>query len=197
MRTLEAAPEHLGGGRFSAPSRRRRCGRSATSMPAGRSARISIARPAPPNRARGARSRDLLRTDWETVFPHPRRQCLRPGADLVTPTSAPSALCGDLARALKEIRARVLLLPGRPICTSASPTIVLSSPTSPTPSCVRSRASGATAPAIPPRPGRCGVFEEGRAALAGVAVEIIGRRRRSRLRRTGLWARSERKQTVP
>ena len=88
-------------------------------MPAGRSVRISIApacisRPGPAPNLGAPDLETFLRTDWEERFG------ARPAANLyaqlrcwdAADISANALYDGDLTRALRAIRARVLLMPG-------------------------------------------------------------------------------------
>ena len=113
MATLEAAPEHVGGGRFSAEPRGalRAFGR----IYAGWALSQDFYRAGLHLTALGAPDLEtFLRTDWEERFAR------RPAADLYAQLctwdagdiSANPMYGGDLAAALGAIRARVLLMPG-------------------------------------------------------------------------------------
>jgi len=112
MRTLEAAPEHLGGGRFSAQPLAAL--KAFAHIYAGWALSQDFYRANLHVTALGAPDLEtFLRTDWEARYP------AKPAADwyaqLVTwyhadIASAP-AYGGDLTRALAAIRARVLLMP--------------------------------------------------------------------------------------
>ena len=111
MATLEAAPEHLATA-VSLPSHSRPSGRSDASMRPGRSVRISTARDCILSGAPDLET--FLRTDWEDRFG--ARPAANQYAQLRTWDAADisdNALYGgDLPRALRTIRARVLLMPG-------------------------------------------------------------------------------------
>jgi homoserine O-acetyltransferase len=118
MATLEAAPEHVGGGRFSAQpeAHLRAFGRIyagwALSQDFYRENRHLASGPAPNLGAPDLET--FLRTDWEA------RYLARPAADFyaqlrtwdTADISANPLYNGDLAAALRAIRARVLLMPG-------------------------------------------------------------------------------------
>jgi homoserine O-acetyltransferase len=113
MAVLEAAPEYLGDGRFSAEpaAAMRAFGR----IYAGWGLSQDFYRAGLHKTALGAPDLDtFLRTDWEERFAR------RPAADLYAQLrtweagdiSRDPRYCGDLARALAAIEARVLLMPG-------------------------------------------------------------------------------------
>ncbi len=113
LRTLEAAPEHLGDGRFS--------GEPAATMRAighiyaGWALSQDFYRAELHLKALGAPDLETyLRTDWEASFM--RRRAANCYAQLVTwyhgDISANPLYDHDLTRALKAIKARVLLMPG-------------------------------------------------------------------------------------
>ena len=118
MATLEAAPEHVGGGRFSAEpvAAKRAFGRIYASWALSQEfyrAGLHLASGPKPNL--GAPDLEtFLKTDWEDRY---RR---RPAADLhaqlrtwdAADISANPLYNGDLPAALRAIRARILLLPG-------------------------------------------------------------------------------------
>jgi homoserine O-acetyltransferase len=118
MATLEAAPQHIGNGRFSAEPRaaKRAFGRIyaawALSQDFYRAGRHLAAGPAPNLGAPDLES--FLKTDWEDRFG------ARPAADLyaqlrtwdASDISANELYDGDLGAALRAITARVLLMPG-------------------------------------------------------------------------------------
>ena len=118
MATLEAAPEHVGNGRFSAEPRaaKRAFGRIyagwALSQDFYREQRHLAAGPVPNLGAPDLET--FLRTDWEDRFG------ARPAANLyaqlrtwdASDISANALYDGDLPAALRAIRARVLLMPG-------------------------------------------------------------------------------------
>jgi len=118
MATLEAAPEHLGGGRFSAEpvAAKRAFGRIyaswALSQDFYREGRHLASGPVPNLGAPDLET--FLKTDWEDRYHR------RPAADLyaqlktwdAADISANDLYKGDLAAALRAIRARVLLMPG-------------------------------------------------------------------------------------
>ena len=112
MRTLEAAPEHLGHGRFSSeplPTMR-----AIGHIYAGWAISQDFYREGLHRTVLGAPDLETyLRTDWEASFQ--RRRAANAYAQLVTwyhgDISANAMYGGDLERALKAIKARVLLLP--------------------------------------------------------------------------------------
>jgi homoserine O-acetyltransferase/O-succinyltransferase len=112
MRTLEAAPEHLGGGRFSAEPRAAL--KAFAHIYAGWALSQDFYREDLHRIALGAPDLEtFLRTDWEARYDDKRAaNCY---AQLVTwyhgDISANPLYDGDLVRALSSIRARVLLLP--------------------------------------------------------------------------------------
>lgn len=119
MATLEAAPEHIGGGRFSAEpvAAKRAFGRIyaswALSQDFYREGRHLAAGPMPNLGAPDLET--FLKTDWEDRYHR------RPAADLyaqlktwdAADISANDAYKGDLAAALRAIRAKALLMPGQ------------------------------------------------------------------------------------
>ncbi len=114
LRTLEAAPEHLGNGRFSAEPRAAL--RAFAHIYAGWALSQDFYRAGLHLTALGAPDLDtFLRTDWEDRY-HARRAA-NLYAQLVTwyhgDISADPRYGGDLVRALQGIRARMLLMPGR------------------------------------------------------------------------------------
>jgi homoserine O-acetyltransferase len=114
LRTLEAAPEHLGGGRFSAEPRAAL--RAFAHIYAGWALSQDFYRADLHRTALGAPDLDtFLRTDWEERY-HARRAA-NLYAQLVTwyhgDISDNALYGGDLVAALQAIRARVLLMPGR------------------------------------------------------------------------------------
>jgi homoserine O-acetyltransferase len=114
LRTLEAAPEHLGGGRFSAEPRLAL--RAFAHIYASWALSQDFYRADLHRTALGAPDLDtFLKTDWEDRY-HARRTA-NLYAQLVTwyhgDISANPLYGGDLVRALDAIRARVLLLPSR------------------------------------------------------------------------------------
>jgi len=118
MAVLEAAPEHLGDGRFAAEpvAAKRAFGRIYAGWALSQDfyrAGLHLAAAPPPNL--GAPDLEtFLRTDWEDRF------AARPAANLhaqlrtwdAADISANALYDGDLPAALRAIRARVLLLPG-------------------------------------------------------------------------------------
>jgi homoserine O-acetyltransferase len=118
MATLEAAPQHIGNGRFSAEPRaaKRAFGRIYAGWALSQDfyrANLHLASGPAPNL--GAPDLEtFLRTDWEDRFG------ARPAANLyaqlrtwdAADISANALYDGDLVRALRAIRARVLLMPG-------------------------------------------------------------------------------------
>ena len=118
MATLEAAPEHIGGGRFSAEpvAAKRAFGRIYASWALSQDfyrAGLHLASGPKPNL--GAPDLEtFLKTDWEDRYHR------RPAADLyaqlrtwdAADISANALYHGDLTAALRAIRARVLLMPG-------------------------------------------------------------------------------------
>jgi homoserine O-acetyltransferase len=118
MATLEAAPQHIGNGRFSAEPRaaKRAFGRIYAAMALSQDfyrAGLHLANSPTPNL--GAPDLEtFLRTDWEDRFQQ------RPAANLyaqlrtwdTADISANDFYDGDLGAALRAIRARVLLMPG-------------------------------------------------------------------------------------
>ena len=118
MATLEAAPQHIGNGRFSSEPRaaKRAFGRIyaawALSQAFYREGRHLADGPAPNLGAPDLET--FLKTDWEDRF------AARPAADLyaqlrtweAADISANALYDGDLGAALRAIRARVLLMPG-------------------------------------------------------------------------------------
>ncbi|OJW28302.1 MAG: homoserine acetyltransferase [Rhodospirillales bacterium 69-11] len=118
MATLEAAPQHVGNGRFSAEPgpAKRAFGRIYAAWALSQDfyrAGLHLASAPPPNL--GAPDLEtFLRTDWEA------RYATRPAANLyaqlrtwdAADISANDRYDGDLERALRAIRARVLLMPG-------------------------------------------------------------------------------------
>lgn len=114
LRTLEAAPEHIGGGRFSAEPRAAL--RAFAHIYAGWALSQDFYRANLHITALGAPDLDtFLRTDWEDRY-H-ARFAANLYAQLVTwyhgDISAHPRYQGDLVRALQAIEARVLLMPGR------------------------------------------------------------------------------------
>jgi homoserine O-acetyltransferase len=112
LRTFEAAPEHLGNGRFSGEPRATL--RAVGHIYAGWALSQDFYRENLHITAMGASDLDTyLRNDWEASFA--RRSAANCYAQLVTwyhgDISANPLYHGDLARALKAIKARVLLLP--------------------------------------------------------------------------------------
>jgi len=112
MRTLEAAPEHLGDGRFSAEPQAAL--RAIGHIYAGWALSQDFYRANLHLTALKAPDLETyLRTDWEASFM--RRRAANCYAQLVTwyhgDISANDLYHGDLARALKAIKARVLLMP--------------------------------------------------------------------------------------
>jgi homoserine O-acetyltransferase/O-succinyltransferase len=118
MATLEASPQHVGNGRFSAEPRaaKRAFGRIYAAWALSQDfyrARLHLADGPEPNL--GAPDLEtFLKTDWEDRFG------IRPAANLyaqlrtwdAADISANALYDGDLPRALRAIQARVLLLPG-------------------------------------------------------------------------------------
>jgi homoserine O-acetyltransferase len=118
MATLQAAPQHIGNGRFSSEPRaaKRAFGRIYAGWALSQDfyrAGLHLASGPPPNL--GAPDLEtFLRTDWEERFG------ARPAADLFAQLrtwesadiSGNARYDGDLAQALRAIRARVLLMPG-------------------------------------------------------------------------------------
>jgi homoserine O-acetyltransferase len=114
LRTLEAAPEHLGNGRFSAEPKLAL--RAFAHIYASWALSQDFYRAGLHLTALGAPDLDtFLKTDWEDRY-HARRTA-NLYAQLVTwyhgDISANPLYGGDLVRALNAIRARMLLLPGR------------------------------------------------------------------------------------
>ncbi len=114
LRTLEAAPEHLGGGRFSAEPRLAL--RAFAHIYASWALSQDFYRANLHLTACGAPSLEaFLKSDWEDRY-HARKAA-NLYAQLVTwyhgDISANELYGGDLVRALNTIRARVLLMPGR------------------------------------------------------------------------------------
>jgi homoserine O-acetyltransferase/O-succinyltransferase len=112
MRTFEAAPEHVGDGRFSAEPRATM--RAIGHIYAGWALSQDFYREKLHLTALGAPDLDTyLRNDWEASFA--RRRAANCYAQLVTwyhgDISANPLYQGDLTRALKAIKARVLLMP--------------------------------------------------------------------------------------
>ena len=112
MRTLEAAPEHLGDGRFSAEPQATM--RAIGHIYAGWAMSQDFYREGIHRTVLGAPDLETyLRTDWEASFT--RRRAANAYAQLMTwyhgDISANSLYGGDLERALRAIKARVLLLP--------------------------------------------------------------------------------------
>jgi homoserine O-acetyltransferase len=111
LRILEAAPEHVGGGRFSAEPRAAL--RAFAHVYAGWGLSQDFYREGLYRTALGAPDLEtFLRTDWEERFVQPAADLY---AQLQTWTHADISASehdGDLTRALQAIRARVLLLPG-------------------------------------------------------------------------------------
>ena len=112
LRTLEAAPEHLGHGRFSAEPRATM--RAIGHIYAGWALSQDFYREKVHLIALGAPDLDTyLRDDWEASFA--RRRAANCYAQLVTwyhgDISANALYHGDLERALRAIKARVLLMP--------------------------------------------------------------------------------------
>lgn len=118
MATLEAAPEHIGNGRFTAEPRAalRAFGRIYAGWALSQDfyrARLHLA-DGPPGNLGAPDLEFFLRRDWEQRFG------ARPAADLyaqlltwdAADISANALYDGDLERALRAIRARVLLMPG-------------------------------------------------------------------------------------
>jgi homoserine O-acetyltransferase/O-succinyltransferase len=113
MRTFEAAPEHLGDGRFSAEPLATL--RAIGHIYAGWALSQDFYRADLHRTALGAPDLDsYLRNDWEASFA--RRRAANCYAQLVTwyhgDISANPLYQGDLTRALKAIKARMLLMPG-------------------------------------------------------------------------------------
>ena len=114
LRTLEAAPEHIGNGRFS--SEPRAALRAFAHIYAGWALSQDFYRAGLHLSALGAPDLDtFLRTDWEDRYQ--TRFAANLYAQLVTwyhgDISADPRYEGDLVRALQAIEARVLLMPGR------------------------------------------------------------------------------------
>jgi homoserine O-acetyltransferase len=112
LRTFEAAPEHLGNGRFSGEPQATL--RAIGHIYAGWALSQDFYREKLHITALGAADLDTyLRNDWEASFA--RRRAANCYAQLVTwyhgDISANALYGGDLVRALKAIKARVLLLP--------------------------------------------------------------------------------------
>jgi len=112
LRTFEAAPEHLGNGRFSAEPKATM--RAIGHIYAGWALSQDFYREKVHLTALGAPDlATYLRNDWEASFA--RRRAANCYAQLVTwyhgDISANPLYGGDLERALKGIRARVLLMP--------------------------------------------------------------------------------------
>ena len=108
LRILEAAPEHRGGGRFSAEPQAAL--RAFAHVYAGWGLSQDFYREGLHRTALGAPDLEtFLRTDWEGRFTLAAADLY---AELQTWTHADISAGGDLARALRAIRARVLLLPG-------------------------------------------------------------------------------------
>lgn len=112
LRTFEAAPEHLGAGRFSAEPKATL--RAIGHIYAGWALSQDFYRENVHLTALGAPDLDTyLRNDWEASFA--RRRAANCYAQLVTwyhgDISANPLYQGDLTRALKAIKARVLLMP--------------------------------------------------------------------------------------
>ncbi len=113
LRTLEAAPEHLGGGRFSAEPVAAL--RAFSHIYAGWGLSQDFYRAELFRTALGAPDLEtFLRTDWEDGFSRCRAANLYAQALTWSQAdiSADPAYGGDLAQALGAIQARVLLLPG-------------------------------------------------------------------------------------
>jgi homoserine O-acetyltransferase len=113
LRTLEAAPEYLGGGRFSAEPRATL--RAFGHIYAGWALSQDFYRAGLHRSVLGAPDLEtFLRTDWEA--PYDGRRAANLYAQLMTwlhgDISANPLYHNDLERALRAIRARVLLLPG-------------------------------------------------------------------------------------
>jgi homoserine O-acetyltransferase len=113
MRTLEAAPEHIGGGRFSAEPRAAL--RAFAHIYASWALSQDFYRANLHLTALGAPDLDtFLRTNWEERYDD--KQAANCYAQLVTwyngDISANPLYGGDLSRALASIKARVMLLPG-------------------------------------------------------------------------------------
>ncbi len=152
LRTLEAAPEHLGNGRFSAEPRLAL--RAFAHIYASWALSQDFYRAGLHLTALGAPDLNtFLKTDWEDRY-HARRTA-NLYAQIVTwyhgDISANPLYGGDLVRSLNAIRARACC------CCRDARTFISPSPTTPpscrtcgTRSCSRSPASGATAPATPP-----------------------------------------------
>ena len=164
MATLEAAPQHIGNGRFSAEPRaaKRAFGRIYAGWGLSQDfyrAGLHLADGPTPNL--GAPDLEtFLKTDWEDRFG------ARPAANLyaqlrtwdAADISANDLYDGDLTAALRAIQARVLLMPGATdlyfrTADNAGRTAVADKP----PRCGRFPASGVTAPAtrLPIRPICC------------------------------------------
>jgi len=114
LRTLEAAPEHLGGGRFSAEPVAAL--RAFSHIYAGWGLSQDFYRAELFRTALGAPDLEtFLRTDWEDSFSRCRAANLYAQALTWSQAdiSADPAYGGDLAQALAAIQARVLLLPGQ------------------------------------------------------------------------------------
>ncbi len=108
LRTLEAAPEHLGGGRFSAEPAAAL--RAFSHQYAGWALSQDFYREELDLSALGhADLEAFLHADWEPAFAHQRAADLY--AQLVTWGAADISGGGDLAQSLGGIRARVLLMP--------------------------------------------------------------------------------------
>src|SRR3712207_5681265 len=108
LRILEAAPEHLGGGRFSAEPQAAL--KAFAHVYAGWGLSQDFYREGLYRTALGAPDLEtFLRTDWEGRFTLAAADLY---AELQTWAHADISADGDLAQALEGIRARVLLLPG-------------------------------------------------------------------------------------
>ena len=110
MRTLEAAPEHLGRGRFSAEPKAAL--RAFSHLYAGWALSQDFYREELDRSVLGHPDLEaFLRADWEKAFAHQRAADLH--AQLVTWSAADISGGRDLASSLSGIRARVLLMPSQ------------------------------------------------------------------------------------
>jgi homoserine O-acetyltransferase/O-succinyltransferase len=111
LRVLEAAPEHLGGGRFSAEPTAAL--RAFGHVYAGWGLSQDFYRAGLYRTVLGAPDLETyLVRDWETGFPHPAADLYAQAQTWVHADISAGEHDGDLTRALQGIRARVLLLPG-------------------------------------------------------------------------------------
>ena len=148
LATLEAAPEHIGGGRFSAVPKAAL--RAFARIYAGWAMSQDWYRAGLHLTSTGAATLDEFLDDhWEPGFTRRAAEDLYAQACtwMASDISANELYGGDLVRALKAIRARVLLMPGGPISISRSLTTRTRSPISPTPNCGQFPASGGIEPA--------------------------------------------------